>query len=189
MVKLKKDQETPTIFCPRSLTTAIRILPSLLDEPGESSPLFFQPPPIEVDDEACFNTEAYQRYEETDDTEDEIGNSPKKKVTFAALGGPSALTSTAVRRKKRALSTNSEDVESEATWSMAEDRKLLEYFHGIDKCTAQHFRDLAAQWPQRSPQELAARFKYLMLVAYGEDCTIDDLTKSFEQDRSKEEDD
>lgn len=157
---------------------------SFLDEPGENSPSFFQPPPIEVDDEACFNTEAfYQRYEETDDTEDEIGNANNSKKRRVIVAIPS---SSVTRRQQRTLNT-SEEVETEATWSMAEDRKLLEYFNGIDKCTASHFRDLAAEWPQRSPQELAARFKYLMLVAYGEDCTIDDLTKSLEQDRSKDD--
>nr|CDS31069.1 conserved hypothetical protein [Hymenolepis microstoma] len=150
----------------------------LFDEPCENSPSFFQPPPIEIDDEACFNTEAfYQRNEETDDTEDEIGNEKKKVVV--------PIPSSVPRRQQCTLNT-AEEVETEATWSMAEDRKLLEYFNGIENCTANHFRDLAAEWPQRSPQELAARFKYLMLVAYGEDCTIGDLTKSLEQDQSKD---
>lgn len=125
-----------------------------------------------MDDEACFNTEAfYQRYEGTDDTEDEVANKSKK-------------TSSLIRWKH---SSNSDEVESESPWSMAEDRRLLEYFHGVDQCTASHFRNLAADWPHRSPQELAARFKYLMLVAYGEDYTIDDLTKSLEQDRAGNE--
>ncbi|VDN98838.1 unnamed protein product [Rodentolepis nana] len=150
----------------------------LFDEPCENSPSFFQPPPIEIDDEACFNTEAfYQRYEETDDTEDELGNRKEKAVV--------PIPSSVPRRQQCTLNT-AEEAETEATWSMAEDRKLLEYFNGIEKCTVSHFRDLAAEWPQRSPQELAARFKYLMLVAYGEDCTIGDLTKSLEQDQSKD---
>ncbi|KAL5106106.1 hypothetical protein TcWFU_002521 [Taenia crassiceps] len=115
---------------------------------SSSSPVYppsiFQIPPIEVDDEACFNTEAF-----TQCNREQI---PTGTTTTSSLTGSAGQSS---------------------AWSMAEDRRLLEYFRDVGRCSSRLFRKLAAQWPERSMEEMVARFKYLMLVAYGEDYNMD----------------
>lgn len=114
-----------------------------------SSPVYpssiFQIPPIEVGDEACFNTEAFTQC----NREEQI---PPVTTTAPSPTGGGGQSS---------------------AWSMAEDRRILEYFRDVGRCSSRLFRKLAAQWPERSMEEMMARFKYLMLVAYGEDYNME----------------
>ncbi|VDM34277.1 unnamed protein product, partial [Hydatigera taeniaeformis] len=116
---------------------------------SSSSPVYppsiFQIPPVEVDDEACFNTEAFTQC----NREKQIPTVTT--ITSSPTGGAG----------------------QSSAWSMAEDRRLLEYFRDVGRCSSRLFRKLAAQWPERSMEEMMARFKYLMLVAYGEDYNMD----------------
>ncbi|CUT99232.1 conserved hypothetical protein [Echinococcus multilocularis] len=116
---------------------------------SSSSPIYppsiFQKPPVEVDDEACFNTEAFKQR-----------NSEKEISTATAI-----------------TTSPTGSAGQSSAWSMAEDRRLLEYFRDVGRCSSRLFRKLAAQWPERSMEEMMARFKYLMLVAYGENYNMD----------------
>ncbi|VDK37707.1 unnamed protein product [Taenia asiatica] len=109
------------------------------------TPSIFQIPPVEVDDEACFNTEAFTQCNR------------EGQIPSVTTNTPSSLGATG----------------QSLAWSMAEDRRLLEYFRDVGRCSSRLFRKLAAQWPERSMEEMMARFKYLMLVAYGEDYNMD----------------
>ena len=98
---------------------------------------------MEVDDEACFNTEAFPQRSDGEDDDD------------------------------RVISIMSAGVEQSSSWSMSDDRRLLEYLRSMGRCSRRLFSKLAAHWPERSLEEIMARFKYLMLVAYGEDCNME----------------
>ncbi|VDL89985.1 unnamed protein product [Schistocephalus solidus] len=54
-------------------------------------------------------------------------------------------------------------------WSLAEDRRLLEYCRGAGRYSRVNLVLLAAVWPERTLSEIVNRFKYLMRIALGEE--------------------
>nr|VZI22444.1 unnamed protein product [Spirometra erinaceieuropaei] len=56
-----------------------------------------------------------------------------------------------------------------APWSLAEDRRLLEYCRGAGSYSRVNLVLLASVWPERTLPEIVNRFKYLMRIALGEE--------------------
>ncbi|VDN45683.1 unnamed protein product, partial [Dibothriocephalus latus] len=54
-------------------------------------------------------------------------------------------------------------------WSLAEDRRLLEYCRGAGSYSRVNLVLLASVWPERTLPEIVNRFKYLMRIALGEE--------------------
>ncbi|VDD80078.1 unnamed protein product [Mesocestoides corti] len=145
---------TPTVLSPMADKTSKAFTSAYSSSPPISPPPIFQLPPVDVDDEACFNTEAFtQRHKEE-----------------SSLGVVASAS------------------EQFSSWSAAEDRRLLEHCRTAGRCSRRSLLELAAQWPERSPEELMARFKYLTLVAHGESYHSNMCTDSSQSDQDAEED-